>query len=86
MRRTQIQLPDSLYDRLKRLARSQETTLSDILRRAAEYLLSVHPAHSRGKAEWQSPQPIDLGAFLAPEADWRARGNEPGEDRGNAQR
>jgi hypothetical protein len=86
MRRTQIQLPDSLYHRLKRLAQSQESTLSEIMRRAGEYILSVHPEHSDGTAEWQPPPPVDLGHFRAAEADWRARANEPGEERDHAQR
>jgi hypothetical protein len=86
MKRTQIQLPDNLYHRLKRMPRSQETTLSDILRRAGEYILSVHPEHGDGTAEWQLPPPVDLGHFRSEEADWRALTNEPGEERDHAQR
>jgi predicted transcriptional regulator len=77
MKRTQIQLPDQLYDRLKKLARSQETSLSEIIRRAGEYLLAVKPESSENRAAWHLPKPENLGRFLAEESDWRLRANEP---------
>ena len=76
MKRTQIQLPDSLYDRLKKLARSQETTLSEIIRRAAEYLLAVKPEAADSRSEWRVPDPENLGCFLVEEPDWKLQANE----------
>ena len=71
MRRTQIQLPDRLYQRLKARATEEESSLADLLRRAGEYYLSLHPvAHSAGT--WSPPEPVDLGEFLASESDWRS--------------
>ena len=75
MKRTQIQLPDSLYNRLKKLARSQETTLSDVLRCAGEYLLSTHPEPIDETGEWQAPRAVDLGSFRAAESEWRDLAN-----------
>ena len=76
MKRTQIQLPDRLYDRLKERASREETSLADILRRAGEYYLSVHPDSDAGVPQWSLPEPEELGEFLSPEEDWRLLGNE----------
>jgi hypothetical protein len=75
MKRTQIQLPDSLYDRLKNFARSQETTLSDVLRRAGEYLLSIHPEPVSDSGNWRPPPAVDIGSFRAAESEWRNLAN-----------
>ncbi|MFM8378842.1 MAG: ribbon-helix-helix protein, CopG family, partial [Planctomycetia bacterium] len=48
MIKTQIQIPDDLYRRVKRLAESQEWSLAETLRRAAELLLAVRPAGAGG--------------------------------------
>jgi metal-responsive CopG/Arc/MetJ family transcriptional regulator len=69
MRRTQIQLPDVLYNRLKTLAKNEETSLAEIIRRAAEYMLLIHP-------DWNPPEPEDLGEFRSHESDWRILANE----------
>jgi hypothetical protein len=86
MRRTQIQLPDSLYDRLKKMARSQETSLSELLRRAAEYLLATKPDAVVSRSEWRAPDPVDLGNIRAEESEWRIMANLPGEEGTHAQR
>jgi hypothetical protein len=86
MRRTQIQLPDSLYNRLKKLARSQETTLSEVLRRAGEYLLSIKSEPESSRPGWQAPEPVDLGRVLVEEQDWRLQANVPEGEGENAQR
>ena len=77
MKRTQIQLPDRLYDRLKALAAQEETSLADVIRRAAEYLLRLHPEEST--ASWDIPEPESLGPFLSGDEDWRLQANEGGE-------
>ena len=43
MVKTQIQIPDELYRRVKRLAEAQEWTLAETLRRGAELLLASRP-------------------------------------------
>ncbi|MBW8003780.1 MAG: ribbon-helix-helix protein, CopG family [Planctomycetes bacterium] len=67
--RTQIQLPDHLYYRLKRLAEKEETSLAEIVRRAAQLLLEIYP--EQAVESWQPPEPADPGRFRIPESDWR---------------
>ncbi len=76
MRRTQIQLPDTLYDRLKVLAKNEETSLAEIIRRAAEYMLLLHPEYENTQRDWNPPAPEDLGEFRSHESDWRILANE----------
>ena len=55
MIKTQIQIPDDLYRRVKRLAESQEWSLAETLRRAAELLLAVRsPGAGDSRASWQA--------------------------------
>jgi len=80
MIRTQIQLPDQLYASLKAMARTEEVSLADIIRRAGEYLLAVRPATATAPEKWRVPV-ADVGAVLAPESQWRELANErPPED------
>ena len=44
MVRTQIQLPDDLYARAKKLCESREISLAEMARRGIEYILSVYAA------------------------------------------
>ncbi len=67
--RTQIQLPDHLYYRLKRLAEKEETSLAEIVRRAAQLLLEIYP--EQAVESWQPPEPADPGGFRIPEPDWK---------------
>lgn len=76
MRRTQILLPDRLYDRLKARAAEEESTLAEIMRKAGEYYLTVHPEAATTGAEWSPPLPQDLGELIAPEEKWRELANE----------
>ncbi len=78
MIRTQIQLPDRLYHRLKRLAELEETSLADVLRRAGERELAAHPEIENAPQAWDLPLPQALGikASVPPE-DWRLLANEP---------
>ena len=76
MKRMQIQLPDKLYERLKRLAENEETSLAEILRRGAEYILSLHPEAAHSLSGWDIPEPMDLGRFRVAEEQWRIMANE----------
>jgi len=77
MIRTQIQLPDKLYHRLKRLAECEETSLAGIIRRAGEYLVSVHPEIDRHAEKWEAPKPRKLGINPAiPCSEWKIEANE----------
>lgn len=76
MVRTQVQLPDQLYQDAKRVAEEHEFTLAEVVRRGLEYMVRVYPARQTPETEWQPPQPRRLGAFLAPEDQWRMLANE----------
>ena len=76
MIRTQIQLPDKMYNQLKELARTEETTLTEIIRRASAYLLQTQPIQSNFTSVWTPPAPEDLGDFICAEEDWRLLANE----------
>ena len=71
MTRTQIQLPDALYARAKRLAERQEMSLAELVRRGLEHMLRVYRAGDDAAPEWRPPEPVALGDFLAPVSDWR---------------
>ena len=59
MTRTQIQLPDDVYARAKKVAESREISLAELARRGLEYILSVYAPESAG--DWQPPTPRRLG-------------------------
>jgi predicted DNA-binding protein len=68
MVRTQIQLPDELYRRVKRVAAAQGWTFAETMRRAAERLLE--------SLDSQWPAPMALGKFLHDAEDWRELANQ----------
>ena len=76
MVRTQIQLPDALYDEARRVAREREMSLAEVVRRGVEYITQVYPPVTCGEP-WSPPAPSDLGLFKAPEEDWRLIVNGP---------
>ena len=43
MIRTQIQLPDTLYQEIRRVAKSQEWSIAEVVRRGAEMLVRSYP-------------------------------------------
>ena len=59
MVRTQIQLPEILYKEIQRVARSQEWSIAEVIRRGAESVVRNYPAikpiESMG---WNLPPPI----------------------------
>lgn len=76
MRRTQIQLPDELYLRLKKLAARKEWSLSEVLRRGAEYVLLTYPMETQDeKRGWVPPSPRSLGKFRVSAKEWREIAN-----------
>jgi hypothetical protein len=71
MKRTQVQRPDPLYRQVKRLAEAQDWSITEVLRRGAEYMVRVHPLPPSASAGWRPPEPLHLGAFRAPVETWR---------------
>ena len=47
MIRTQVQLPDALYHDAKRIAREQELTLAEVVRRGLEHMVQIYCDESR---------------------------------------
>ncbi len=62
MTRTQIQFPEPLYRRLKGIAKQQDWSLSEVMRKAAEHYVARFPEEPKPKAEWRFPT-IDGGDF-----------------------
>ena len=61
MTKTQIQLPDALYRRVKAFAREREWSLAETFRRAAEQMLDRYPEDPEPLDEWEPPAGRDLG-------------------------
>ena len=76
MIRTQIQIPDALYQDLKSLAAAQEWSLAEALRRGAELLLRAYPGARSANEAWTWPV-LALGAPLVADEDLRGVANEP---------
>ena len=70
MIRTQIQLSETLYAEVKRVAREREMSLAEVVRRGVEYITRAYPPVERGE-QWRLPAPSRLGAFAAQPEDWR---------------
>jgi hypothetical protein len=77
MIKTQVQLPDHLYEEAKRVAREREISLAEVMRRGLEYIVKVYPPIRRSQEEWMPPPPRALGRFQAPAEDWRFLANDP---------
>lgn len=74
MVKTQIQFPDNLYERLKKLANEQEWSLAETLRRSAELLLATRPLAPKSQsAAWTLEPPANTQLLADPFAnpDWR---------------
>ena len=61
MTRTQIQLPDDVYERARKICKSREISLAELARRGLEYILSVYSPQPGASGEWQPPKPRRLG-------------------------
>ncbi len=61
MIRTQIQLPDDVFARAKKVCVAREISLAELARRGIEYILSVYAPEPGAHQEWRPPKPRDLG-------------------------
>lgn len=68
MTRTQIQLPDPLYRRVKAFAAERELSLAEITRRGIEMFLDRYPRQPTANAGWKLPK-VDGGGIRVPLAD-----------------
>lgn len=58
MTRTQVQLPDALYARAKRITERQEMSLAELVRRGLEHMVRVYRAGDESPPAWQVPDPV----------------------------
>lgn len=59
MIRTQIQLPDTLYQEIRRVAKSQEWSIAEVVRRGAEMLVRAYPSFKADTPDvWIFPPPV----------------------------
>jgi hypothetical protein len=65
MTRTQIQLPDELYERAKALAAEKELSLAEIARRGIELFLARFPQQPPPRKKWRLPK-VDGGGLRVP--------------------
>jgi hypothetical protein len=71
MTRTQIQFSDPLYQRLKVIAKQQDWSLSEVMRKSAEHFITRFPEDPKPKAVWRFPT-LDCGCdFLTDHASQR---------------
>jgi hypothetical protein len=71
MTRTQIQLPDPLYVRLKKIAELQDWSLSEVIRKAAEHFITRFPEDPQPSSAWTFPTLECGGDFLTDPASFR---------------
>lgn len=60
MQRTQIQLPDHLFEAGRSLARRQEISFAELVRRGLEYLIATQSRASETDVPWELPPALDL--------------------------
>lgn len=78
MVKTQIQLPEELYRRLKSMAAEKEWSLAETLRRGAEILLASRPVEPRTRrGGWKLEAPANTRLIADPFANprWREEAN-----------
>lgn len=61
MTRTQIQLPDEIHARARKVCEAREISMAELARRGIEYILSVYSPEPEANPEWQPPTPRKLG-------------------------
>ena len=72
MIKTQVQIPDRLYHEAKRLARENELSFAEVVRRGLEEIVRHHPPGRAKPTDWKLPTPVGMGEPLAAEDEWTA--------------
>ena len=60
MIKTQVQIPDHLYNEAKRISREYEMSFAEVVRRGLERIAPVYPPR-KAVREWSPPKPRKLG-------------------------
>jgi hypothetical protein len=61
MTRTQILLPNDLYQAARELAARKELPLAELCRRGLEYMVAIHAPAASAKKPWTLPEPVESG-------------------------
>ena len=61
MTRTQIRLPDDVFERAKKVCEAREISFAELARRGIEYILGVYAPEPDANSDWQLPKPRRLG-------------------------
>ncbi len=70
MKRTQVQVPDPLYQEVKRVANLQDWSVSEVFRRAAEQMVAQFPPNKQ-RGAWALPESREMGMPLIASDRWR---------------
>ena len=65
MIRTQIQLPDHVFERARRVAKAKEISLAELARRGIETILDQYPAPEVIAQPWTAPSVRSGGVKVA---------------------
>jgi len=77
MKRAEVELPDAVYQRIETLATHCHLTVPELLCQAAEQIARRQAKpEPTPNSDWRFPEGYHLGAFRAPEEDWRLLANE----------
>jgi hypothetical protein len=70
MKRTQVQIPDPLYEDIRRIAERRDWSVSEVFRRAVEAYVAEIPEVGGG-GSWGFPQPREMGEPTVAPGRWR---------------
>jgi hypothetical protein len=76
MIKTQVQIPDELFHRAKRVAAQNEWSFAETVRRGLEYITSVRSVRGAASGSWSPLRGRDCGPFLLPEEEWTVRSHD----------
>ncbi len=68
MFRTQVQIPDALYQKAERFSREREISFTEVVRRSLELMLDRYPSEPASPEPWVLPT-FDGGGILVPLED-----------------
>lgn len=61
MVKTQVQIPDHLYNEAKRISREYEMSFAEVVRRGLEKVAPSYPPRRQTTTKWTPPRPRPLG-------------------------
>ncbi len=66
MIKTQVQIPDELFNRAKQVAAAKEWSFAEIVRRGLEYMTTVNPAPPEPRESVAPARPASSGSVSRP--------------------